>query len=273
MKLSYPNLKLAFAISLALLSCTPVQAELVNPARLGQRPTSNPKGQLGESSIFAAPAPPPGTGEPGRRSEAGGRSCSEAGVSECEVKDSPTPSSKNQLTALVPVYSGSELVFGATSADRPTFWFFVPYKSPATGTFVLQDSEQKLVYQTDFTLSETPGVLSLSLPSTAPPLESGKLYRWFFNIESQPQQPPYYVDGWIKKDSLNPTLTSQLEKATLQQRIALYATNGFWHEALTAAAELHRTNPTAPEWTALLRAVGLDAIATEPIVGELKSKK
>jgi hypothetical protein len=131
---------------------------------------------------------------------------------------------------------------------------------------VLQDSEQKLVYQTDFTLSETPGVISLSLPSTAPPLESGKLYRWFFYIESQPQQPPYYVDGWIKKNSLNPTLTSQLEKATLQQRIALYAANGFWHEALTAAAELRRTNPTAPEWTALLQSVGLAELAKEPIV-------
>jgi hypothetical protein len=70
----------------------------------------------------------------------------------------------------------------------------------------------------------------------------------------------------IRRNSLNPTLTNQLEQATPQQRIALYAANGIWHEALTAAAELRRANPNAPEWAALMEAVGLAYLATEPIV-------
>ncbi len=48
--------------------------------------------------------------------------------------------------------------------------------------------------------------------------------------------------------------------------MALYAINGIWYEALTAAAELRRTDPNDTNWTALLQAVGLDNFAKEPMV-------
>lgn len=258
MKLAVQNIKLTLAIGWAVLSSMQVQAQPVNSLLLGQSPTLNPKGQLNQSLIFAAPPPPPDIGEPGRRTEAGSRGC--------EDMNKPLNSSQKQLTALVPVYSGSELVLGATTAPAPTFWFYIPYKPPFSGKFVLQDKDGKLVYQTDVRLPETPGVVSLSLPKGVAPLEIGKPYHWFLKIYCKAQQPPAFVEGWIQRNSLNPALKSQLEKATPRDRVALYAANGIWFEALSTASELRRRDPKDTSWTALLQAIGLNDLANESIV-------
>ena len=39
-----------------------------------------------------------------------------------------------------------------------------------------------------------------------------------------------------------------------------------WHEALTTAAELRRIDGNSNEWNILLQAVGLEDVASEPIV-------
>jgi hypothetical protein len=103
------------------------------------------------------------------------------------------------------------------TASHPTFWFYIPYKPPSPGKFVLQDKDDNLVYQTDVTLPQTPGVISFSLPQTVAPLLIGKQYHWFFKIYCKAQQPSAFVEGWIQRNSLNPALNSQLEKATPQR--------------------------------------------------------
>lgn len=76
MKFPIHKIKIAFAISLALLCLTRVQAQPVNRLLLEQRPTQPPNRQLNEQPFrFAAPRPPRGIGAPGRRSEAGSRGC------------------------------------------------------------------------------------------------------------------------------------------------------------------------------------------------------
>jgi hypothetical protein len=107
------------------------------------------------------------------------------------------------------------------------------------------------------------------------PLEIGKRYRWYFSVLN-PKKPAEVldgVDGWVQRESLNLTVQSQLEKATLPQRVALYAANGFWHEALTAASELRRIDGNSNDWAALLKAVGLDDVASEPILECCKSER
>ena len=256
-KLPVQKIKLTLAICWAVLSCTQVAAQPVKPLLLAPRPTLNRSGQLNESLIFAAPPPPPDIGEPGQRSEAGSRGC--------EDINKPLNSDRKRLKALVPVYSNSELVLGATIAEHPTFWFYIPH-TQFRGKFVLQDKDGNSVYQTDVTLPETPGVVSLSLPMEVVPLEIGKQYHWFLKIYCKAQQPPAFVEGWIQRNSLNPVLKSQLEKATLRDRVALYAANGIWFEALSTAGVLRRRDPKDTSWAALLRTVGLNDLATEPIL-------
>ncbi|MBN4000328.1 DUF928 domain-containing protein [Nostoc sp. LPT] len=249
MKLFVQKIQLFLAISLTLLSCIQVQAQ-----------PENPKGQLNQSLIFAAPPPPSDIGEPGKRGEAGSRGCS-------QNVTKPLSSSQKRLTALVPIYSNSELVFGTTIAEHPSFLFYVPYASDfAFGEFVLEDEAQnQTIYKTS--LTGTPGVVNLRLPSKTTPLEIGKQYRWYFNIYCQKDnQIIANVEGYVKREQLKPALKTQLEKATPRQQVNLYAANGIWYEALSAASELRRPKLEDPSWTALLQAVGLSDFATEPRV-------
>lgn len=232
MKLPVQKIPFTLAISWIFLSCTPVQAR----------------------SAFNPPPPPPDINEPGQRSEAGSRGCE-------DKNKQLTSAQKKLLTALVPV--SSNVIFGTTIAEHPTFWFYTPYQSPSLAQFVLYKDDQQ-IYITDVTLPKTPGIISVSLPQAVAPLSIGKPYRWFFKIYCQPQKFHTHVEGLIQRNSLNPTLKSQLDKATPSDRFTLYDKNGIWFEALSTAAELRRRNPKDTSWAALLQAVGLNDFINEP---------
>ncbi len=190
---------------------------------------------------------------------------------------------ESRLTALVPAFEKTlaenrgkaTYVWGKTIAEYPTFWFYVPYLSTSLRSveFVLQDGEDD-VYRSPVTLPETPGIVSFRLPHTTTPLEVGKMYRWFFkvNLNCAPQQLANanyqdYVEGWVQRVEVNSRVTHQLETATPQQQIAIYAANGIWHEALSAIAALGGTETTIKAyWTDLLQSAGLSDIASKPIV-------
>ena len=211
------------------------------------------------SSFFESPDPPSNIGEPGSRVAAGTR----GGCANRQL-----PASSEKLIALVPVYGSgdSQLVWGETISSRPTFWFYVPYSSKASGKFVLQDDTDHTIYEGAVKLAGTPGVVPFSLPSTARPLEDGRRYHWYFNVYCQPQKPAVYVEGWVKKDALKPAFRSELVKATRSQRAAVYAANGFWYDAITASAEVRRSELKDFQWVALLRDVGLDTITSKALI-------
>jgi Domain of Unknown Function (DUF928) len=236
-------------LSVVLIQAVPVYA---------QSPTG--------ASNFTAPPPPVDIGEPGQRAGAGSRrTCGEQ-----------TAQFGKGLTALVPLSQAgnstgnstgnSEVVFGITSIDRPTFWFYTSYQPPFAGTFVLQDQTGAVVYESPVTLPETRGVIRLSLPNTVAALQVDRPYHWFLKIYCQSQSPPdSFVDGWIQRKAISPTLQNQLANATPQEQVTLYANNGIWFEALSTAAELHRANPNDLNWAELLRSIGLQGIASATI--------
>ncbi|MBD2519502.1 DUF928 domain-containing protein [Nostoc sp. FACHB-973] len=261
MKLPLLKIKLALTTSLVSLGFTSAQAQLVNPVITVQTQTLNSSRQSNNPLIFNTPPPPDDIDAPGNRSAGGKRGCEIIGNQSAGVKE-------KQLTALVPVYEqkDSAFVWGLTTTSHPTLWFYVPYLPKVNAEFALQDETRKIVYQTPISLSGTPGIVSISLPSTTPLLEIGKRYHWYLNIYCQPQQPPIFIHGWIQKKALNSAVQNLVEKATPQKRVTIYANNGYWYDALTTAAELRRQDPKNTEWTNLLQTVGLADIATEPLV-------
>lgn len=253
--------KLSLAIALALISLvsysTPAQTQPEFPP----------------SVRFIPPLPPPGDAPSGR--PRGG-----AARGQC-------PTVETQLTALVPstqeaFFSGRTNrsisfpithVWGLTTADHPTFWFYVPYPAPTSSAltieFVLLDSADNYVYKTLLTASETlPGIVQVSLPATVA-LQVEQSYHWYFLVYCDAEQ-PVFTEGWIRRVAPVPTLTRQLAQATPQQQAALCAANGIWYEALTTLGELRRTAPEdraiAADWSNLLQSVGLETIATQPLV-------
>lgn len=187
------------------------------------------------------------------------------------------PTTAIELTALVPVTEiatqtlPETYVGGSTTAERPTFWFYVPYSLTAdlTAEFILQNDAGQDIYRAasaDFSTSETPGLVSVSLPSTIAPLETGKTYQWYFKLNCG-LEAPLYVQGGIERISLAPALANQLANASPQEQANLYLANGIWYDGINTLAQLYRANSTnaaiESAWTNLLQSIGLDNISTD----------
>ncbi len=104
------------------------------------------------------------------------------------------PATTLPLTAIVPFQETYEKgreslppmvnVWGYTAAERPTFWVYVPYGNPAIpAKFTLDDDEAGTQIHTQaVTLPAQPGIVGIRLPDSAPALQPGKRYRWYFSL-------------------------------------------------------------------------------------------
>ena len=249
---------------------TPTPTPTKTPAQpVKKRPTTQTRASR---PVFVMPEPPAGLSTiSGRRRGMGSRN-------DCPAVETP-------LTALVPFQervatskqtntSTSVDVWGLTTSERPMFWFYVPY-TKGSAEFVLQDSEENEIYQNkNIALKAKSGVIGISLPSTVTPLQIGKTYRWFFKIRCNQQQTmsvPIFVEGDIQRVNLHPSLEQQLQRTTdPRQKIAIYAANGIWFDALTMLGQLRLANSNdaslAADWQSLLQSIKLDNIAEFPLV-------
>lgn len=254
MKLHLQQMTLACTFALVFVGSTSY------PSQVGAQ-SARPVNNIPSSGRVRFISPPLNQEEPDfsdvgrpRKREGGG---SRGG---CLVKDKPP------LTALVPTTN-----LGLT-VTNPTFWFYVPYTlTPEQFVeFVLKDGKND-VYKTKLLgLGTPPGVISLRLPSTVS-LKADKNYDWYLYIycDSQNKDKFVFVNGLVRRVE-RPNLKKQLQSATPQKRIILYATKGIWYDALTGLAELHRAYPQNhkinDDWASLLQSVGLEKLAPEPFV-------
>lgn len=283
MKISTATIRSALSIVPFILSGLPAYADVRQRSEpLTAEAVAN--SSRVDSMLFVAPPPPNNLGAPSQRdSGAASRSCTNS-VSALpqptdemplsSVEESPDAAIAGRLTALVPTYeltdstgsTRSALVFSLTSVERPTLWFHVPFQSPHTATFVLNDQTGNLVYESEVELPESPGIVSLSLPATAPALAAGEPYQWFFKVYCQSPPPLAFVEGWLQREELSPAMAAQLAPITPRERVEFYGANGFWQDALTTAATLHQNGDITSGWVELLQAVGLEDLADKPVV-------
>jgi hypothetical protein len=249
-KVTFHKIRFVFAIALTFLFATNVQAQPFNHT------------QIEKPLIFNAPPPPPDVGAPTQRSHAGSRGCEEI-----EGQSSSSDEEK-LLTALVPAYqtTDSDLVWGLTTSERPTFWFYVPYTltSQYAIEFVLKDDQGNYVYKVKFPGEGTPpGIISLRLPPTVSLLRD-RDYTWYFLLYCGARAPDNYINGFIRRVE-RPNLEHQLRSISPRERAILYAEQGIWYEALTELIQLRRDN-NKRDWTRLLQSVGLERLAGEPLI-------
>ncbi|HEY9624889.1 MAG TPA: DUF928 domain-containing protein [Crinalium sp.] len=208
--------------------------------------------------IWAAPPNPPDQGSPvGRR---------QGGASRGPCRDYAS------LLALMPLNAGK--VWGTTVSDRPTFWFYLPTSSTSTSVeFVVQDSNDNYVYKTAFDAPSSPsGIVSVSIPSTAPALEVNKTYSWTFSVSCEATRPSsaVYVQGQIYRTAISEDLQRRIAAAPPLEQAALYAANGVWQDSLTLLAHLRQNNPPTPAletaWNQLLQQADLGDIAPSPLI-------
>lgn len=239
------------------LSASPVSA--VSPA------------QPSEASVAVSPAIPLKISQAFKAPKRGSAPPSAGGATRGEtcLKNS------KQFTSLIP-----QSRIGLTASKNPTFYWYLP-KSPATTArfLLLGNDDTDVVYETTLALPNKPGVVSFKLPETAPALEVDKQYHWYLIVKcSQTDQSANpSVEGWVERIQLEPTLSSQLDKADLAGQAKLLADNGVWYDALQASAQFRNQNAGQQKaeaaWAELLRSVGLGEIAKEPLLRVELSKK
>lgn len=235
----------------------------------------------GSSDInFTPPPPPPDRSAAGDRGSAASRGCGKG---------------MESLMALAPDYQetislkeGEKIpvtkVWGLTTDDYPTFWFFVPYdKSSITEMeFVLKDESQKpskTIYRTILNKPEKPGIVSVDTKKAIEALQVSKTkhqkkYHWYLKlkVKCSPQQSAELksVDGWIERVNLSSNLAKRIEQATQERKAAIYAENGIWHDALTTLGEARFSQPDnaslLDNWRSLLNSGKLNSLANYPLV-------
>ena len=210
--------------------------------------------------------------------------------------DDGTPNSKNGTGTRggCPYNEGDRLLtrmaggtnFQLTVSEHPTFWVYVPYGSDKVsyGEFSLQSGEHD-VYRTTFQLPATPGIVSVTVPPTTKGLETGKTYRWYFEIsctpvaefeESVTQFAPASLTGLVRRIPQSPELEAELNQAENPlERVAAYAKHDIWYDMMTEFAQLRLEYPQNSTlesiWLDLLgdNRIGLKAIEQEPLVGSV----
>lgn len=171
------------------------------------------------------------------------------------------------LTVLAPI---NNLV--TTLSTNPTLFWYVPQTTAKFAQLLIDDEQGNDIYQATLTLEGTPGVVKVSLPSSIS-LETDKNYRSVFALVCNPEDrfQDVWAEGWLKRTQLNLQQKTQLAEAKEPlQQIEVYTQAKVWQEPLTLLAQLHQDRPqdsTITEaWQKLLDSVGLEAIATAPMV-------
>ncbi|MDY6785675.1 MAG: DUF928 domain-containing protein [Cyanobacteriota bacterium] len=170
-----------------------------------------------------------------------------------------------QLTALVPPTQQ-----GNTISARPTIFAYLPPIGAQEVFFSLQDEEGNSFYHATLSVPAQGGAIAVSLPPDAPELEIGKNYLWYFAPlapEGILRPDNYAVVGWVTRveaaADLQASSLSPVELATE------YARQGLWYDTLKVLADARQSQPEnstlATEWEDLLKQVGLEAIATQPL--------
>ncbi len=136
------------------------------------------------------------------------------------------------------------------------------------------ENQQQEIYSTTFVPSNSSsGIVAINLPpGVSQPLEVGKRYHWSFIVRDDPTDysTVVVVEGEIERIELSPSLSKQLREASSLEKAVLYAKAGIWYDTIAILAGLRCSQPNnlalAVEWEGLLRSVGLDDIAREPLL-------
>lgn len=196
----------------------------------------------------------------------------------------PCDATSKQLTALVPINYDIDAITGKpiidkdikhieqpvreyrgsyTSKERPTFLFYVPYKSEniKVSKFFL---EGLTTYQADISITGTPGIVKVSIPNNKEPLKIGEWhqFRLYLEVDCDENLPPQMREtyGYVRRDVLKTTIKPNLLP---QKKFDIYVKEEMWFDALEILADTSNTNDE--RWKQLLNSAGLEKIAGEPI--------
>jgi hypothetical protein len=203
------------------------------------------------------PTAPRSRGVPGNRTASISRSCgtsSEANRKLIAFAPHFTQKGTNQIP--------EESVWGTTTLEHPSFWFFIPYTDSTTKLeFSLQNQQEEDIYRTAISVPQKSGVIAVRIPTSQAALQVNQSYRWtlkarVFCGSSTPDR--LYVDGWVTR--------VKLPGGTQTNNGDIDA----WYDAVTNLAEQRLQKPNDAQlkqaWVELLQSADLGSLAEQPLL-------
>ncbi|WP_295613665.1 DUF928 domain-containing protein [Chamaesiphon sp. GL140_3_metabinner_50] len=236
---------------LQVVLCVALSLEITIPFALSQLDPIVAQ-TLKKRKIVPPPPSPPARGFPGNRTVSASMSNSSCDLNLVAL----APFDKN-TQAQIPEHS----VWGQTSVERPTLWFFVPATPPSTSLeFSLQNRQGEDIYRSPIQTPQQVGIIGVSIPSNKAALQLDRDYHWTLKAKvacGTATSNRVYVDGWIKRVSLPSASDSIVEQ-------------GIWYDAVTNLARQRAQKPNdrqlQQDWIDLLQSANLETIAKQPIL-------
>ncbi|MDX2232675.1 MAG: DUF928 domain-containing protein [Leptolyngbyaceae cyanobacterium bins.349] len=151
---------------------------------------------------------------------------------------------------------------GQTLAQRPTFLAYAAGVTAVEFTLVEPNVQKPLWVQT--VKPDAQGMVRVELPTTAPELDAGKMYRWSVAVICNPNRrsQDVFAQSWIQRVEPSSELNQRLKAAgSAQEKARIYAETGFWYDAIALLAKENQTNPAnsavRADLSALLEQVNL----------------
>ena len=210
-----------------------------------------------QTPVSQQPPEPPSTPLPPNRTTPGG------GLNPLE---SSCHAFNEDLRALIPVDNPV-----LTTAAHPTFLFFNPFEADQVeyGEFslLLWPGEQERHYSVRFTLPESPGIVSVTIPSLPDnALAEGQLYRWYFQLhcsDNTSLQPDLTVIGSVQRVALTPERIQQIQSISPE----------VWYDTLARVAEQLQSSPQDSQlqesWSTLLQSINASELTNATFSGSV----
>ena len=162
---------------------------------------------------------------------------------------------------------------GYTTAERPTFWVYVPQTSAQQIILVISENNEqgeRLHSQTFFSIQDNPGIVALQPPKESPSLTIGKTYQMAAVLICGEKPGPNDPAVLAKIQRLQ--FSHSFEKVNELQKADWYAREGIWYDAIDSLAAYKMNSPKAQNvnhiWSSFLDSVGLSQITEMPIYSE-----
>jgi hypothetical protein len=173
------------------------------------------------------------------------------------------------LYAIVPNH-----VAQSTSNQPSLFWYLdgVPPGSAKIELTLIDDEAVNPLIETTLKKPNRPGLYRIDLADYGVNLSPGKEYEWSVSIIMNPEDRSQDImaTGWIERVARSEDLSARLASEGEDRSVHVFADEGLWYDALTALGDQMQRNPDDRELrevrSSLLRQVGLDTVATAPVL-------
>ncbi len=189
----------------------------------------------------------------------------------------------NGPVAITPQYSevtvsesgnavAKHFVLTQTSDPKPTFGLHLPLGKQDLAdlqlTLFVEDLAGNPIYDLPIVAPEQAGMITFKPNSSQPNLEEGQRYNWAIEIEAL-----CFINGVEQPKFI--ALTGQIEhRAMFSENVVMTpedyaivaAEKGFWPDAMSTVADLHRANRSdeqyIADWSRMLEDIGLEQLTT-----------